>query len=201
MRAAEYQLAGRPREPAARRRAADAPRPFRCDSPVNGVVLRRLQESEAVVPIGHAARSRSATSTNLEIVSDLLSSAAVKVQAGAARSSSSSGAAITRSRPRAPRRAVGLHEDLGARRRGAARQRDRRFRRAARGRSARRRLPRRGPDHRLGEQTDVLKVPTSSLFRHEHRRGRSTRSRTAGAPAHRRGRPAERPRGRRSSRA
>ncbi len=50
-------------------------------SPVNGVVLRRLQESEAVVATGQPL-IEVGTLDDLEIVSDLLSSAAVKVQPG-----------------------------------------------------------------------------------------------------------------------
>lgn len=50
-------------------------------SPVDGVVLRRLQESEGVVPTGTPLLEVGDLS-NLEIVSDLLSSAAVKVKVG-----------------------------------------------------------------------------------------------------------------------
>ena len=50
-------------------------------SPVNGVVLRRLQESEAVVPTG-TPLLEIGDIRDLEIVSDLLSSAAVRVRAG-----------------------------------------------------------------------------------------------------------------------
>jgi HlyD family secretion protein len=50
-------------------------------SPVNGVVLRRLQESEAVVPTGQALLEIGNVG-DLEIVADLLSSAAVRVRAG-----------------------------------------------------------------------------------------------------------------------
>jgi HlyD family secretion protein len=50
-------------------------------SPVNGVVLRRLQESETVVATGTPLLEVGNVG-NLEIVSDLLSSAAVKVQPG-----------------------------------------------------------------------------------------------------------------------
>ena len=50
-------------------------------SPVDGVVLRRLQESEAVVPTGQALLEIGNVG-DLEIVSDLLSSAAVRVRAG-----------------------------------------------------------------------------------------------------------------------
>jgi HlyD family secretion protein len=50
-------------------------------SPVSGVVLRRLQESENVVPVGQPLLEVG-NLDELEIVSDLLSSEAVKVQAG-----------------------------------------------------------------------------------------------------------------------
>ena len=50
-------------------------------SPVNGVVLRRLQQSEAVVPLGQPLLEVGDLA-DLEIVSDLLSSAAVRVQPG-----------------------------------------------------------------------------------------------------------------------
>src|SRR5687768_2898658 len=50
-------------------------------SPINGVVLRRLQESEAVVPMGQPLLEVGNVG-DLEIVADLLSSAAVRVRAG-----------------------------------------------------------------------------------------------------------------------
>jgi HlyD family secretion protein len=50
-------------------------------SPIDGVVLRRLQQSEAVVPLGQPLLEVGDLA-DLEIVSDLLSSAAVKVTAG-----------------------------------------------------------------------------------------------------------------------
>lgn len=50
-------------------------------SPVNGVILRRLQESEAVVPTGQPLLEIGDLA-DLEIVSDLLSSAAVAVSPG-----------------------------------------------------------------------------------------------------------------------
>jgi len=50
-------------------------------SPVDGVVLRRLQESEAVVPTGTPLLEIGDLS-NLEIVADMLSSAAVAVRPG-----------------------------------------------------------------------------------------------------------------------
>ena len=50
-------------------------------SPVDGVVLRRLQESETIVPTGQPL-VEVGDLRNLEIVADLLSSEAVKVEAG-----------------------------------------------------------------------------------------------------------------------
>jgi HlyD family secretion protein len=50
-------------------------------SPVDGVVLRRLQESETVVPTGQPLVEVGDV-RNLEIVADFLSSAAVRVKAG-----------------------------------------------------------------------------------------------------------------------
>ena len=50
-------------------------------SPVTGVVLRRLQESETIVPTGQPL-IEVGDLANLEIVADLLSSEAVKVEAG-----------------------------------------------------------------------------------------------------------------------
>jgi HlyD family secretion protein len=50
-------------------------------SPIDGVVLRRLQESEAVVPMGQPLLEVGNVG-DLEIVADLLSSAAVRVQPG-----------------------------------------------------------------------------------------------------------------------
>ena len=50
-------------------------------SPVNGVVLRRLQESEAVVPMGQPLIEVGSLA-DVEIISDLLSTAAVRVAPG-----------------------------------------------------------------------------------------------------------------------
>jgi HlyD family secretion protein len=61
-------------------RRSNAP-PIRLTSPVDGVVLRRLQESESVVPIGQPLIEVGNLS-QLEIVADFLSTAAVRVRAG-----------------------------------------------------------------------------------------------------------------------
>jgi HlyD family secretion protein len=57
-------------------------RPLAIRSPVDGVVLKRLRESEAVVPAGEPLLEVG-DPHGLEIVSDLLSTDAVKVRAGA----------------------------------------------------------------------------------------------------------------------
>lgn len=61
--------------------AAGGRDPIAIRSPVDGVVLRRLRESEAVVPAGEALLEV-ADPQQLEIVSDLLSTDAVKVRRG-----------------------------------------------------------------------------------------------------------------------
>jgi HlyD family secretion protein len=61
----------------------DAGRPIVVTSPVNGVVLRRLQESAVVVPAG-TPLIEVGDLHDIEIVADLLSTDAVKVQPGAA---------------------------------------------------------------------------------------------------------------------
>jgi HlyD family secretion protein len=55
--------------------------PIPLHSPIDGVILRRLQESEAVVPTGQPL-VEIGDIDDIEIVSDLLSSAAVQVRAG-----------------------------------------------------------------------------------------------------------------------
>jgi HlyD family secretion protein len=55
--------------------------PIEIRSPIDGVVLRRLRESEAVVAPGEALLELGAQS-DIEIVSDLLSTDAVKIEAG-----------------------------------------------------------------------------------------------------------------------
>jgi HlyD family secretion protein len=62
-------------------RGGSARPPIQLYSPVDGVVLRRLQESEAVVPTGQPLLEIG-NLANLEIVSDLLSSEAVAVTPG-----------------------------------------------------------------------------------------------------------------------
>ena len=63
--------------------AAGEARPLSILSPIDGVVLKRLRESEAVVPAGEPLVELGDPS-RIEIVSDLLSSDAVKVKPGAA---------------------------------------------------------------------------------------------------------------------
>jgi len=62
--------------------ATGTTRPFAIHSPIDGVVLKRLRESEAVVPAGEPLLEVGDPG-RLEIVSDLLSTDAVKVRPGA----------------------------------------------------------------------------------------------------------------------
>ena len=62
--------------------ASGVGRPFAICSPIDGVVLKRLRESEAVVPAGEPLLELGDPRL-LEIVSDLLSTDAVRVRAGA----------------------------------------------------------------------------------------------------------------------
>ncbi len=92
VRAAEFQAASAEQELAAARASllevssgevSAGGSPIEIRSPVEGLVLRRLRESEAVVPVGEPLLEV-ADPTDLEIVSDLLSTDAVKVRPGAA---------------------------------------------------------------------------------------------------------------------
>jgi HlyD family secretion protein len=62
--------------------ATGAARPFAIRSPIDGAVLKRLRESEAVVPAGEPLLELG-DPRRLEVVSDLLSTDAVKVAPGA----------------------------------------------------------------------------------------------------------------------
>jgi HlyD family secretion protein len=64
-------------------RAAGKKEPITMRSPVEGVVLRRLRESASVVPAGEPL-IEVADPTQLEVVSDFLSEDAVRISAGAA---------------------------------------------------------------------------------------------------------------------
>jgi HlyD family secretion protein len=85
LRAAEFTVARTQRElQAARARLAPSTaggRPVTVVAPVSGVVLKRLRESEAVVPVGDPLLEIG-DPANLEIVADLLSTDAVRVSAG-----------------------------------------------------------------------------------------------------------------------
>jgi HlyD family secretion protein len=112
-------------------------------SPVGGRVLRLLKESAAVVEPGTQIVVVGEP-TDLEIVIDLVSEDAVKVQPGNRCEITAWGG----ERPLAAGGAARGHQGFAARRRGAAGERDRRFReRRRRPADPRRRLPRRGGDH------------------------------------------------------
>jgi HlyD family secretion protein len=86
LRAAEFAVARTERElQAARARltpSAAGGRPVDVITPVSGVVLKRLRESEMVVPVGESLLEIG-DPANLEIVADLLSTDAVRVSPGA----------------------------------------------------------------------------------------------------------------------
>jgi HlyD family secretion protein len=86
LRAAEFAVARAERElQAARARLAPSAaggRPVDVIAPVSGVVLKRLRESEMVVPVGDPLLEIG-DPANLEIVADLLSTDAVRVSPGA----------------------------------------------------------------------------------------------------------------------
>ena len=82
VRAAEYDLeVARAALFQARGDVGDGATAIALRSPIDGVVLRRLRESEAIVPAGEPLLEL-ADPTNLEIVSDLLSTDAVRVGVG-----------------------------------------------------------------------------------------------------------------------
>ena len=135
-------------------------------SPVNGVILRRIQESEGVVPTGQPLLEIGDLN-NLEIVSDLLSSAAVAVKAGqAVRIEQWGGDRPLRGRVR--RIEPSGFTKISAL--GVEEQRVNVIVDFEEPREARQSI---GDGYRVEvrvivwRKEDVLKVPTSSLFRHE----------------------------------
>ena len=113
-------------------------------APVDGVVLKRLRESASVVPIGEPLLEIG-DPASLEMVSDLLSTDAVRVRGGDPVLIEQWGGTTSRGTC-PPRGALWFHEGLGARRRRAARQRRHRLCRRDRVGEPRRWLSRRGPD-------------------------------------------------------
>ena len=99
-------------------------------APIDGRVLRVIHESEGVVAAGEALLEIGDPRA-LEIVTELLSSDAVKVAPGAEVLIEAWGRRRGSCRTRAPDRAVRFHQGLGAGHRGAARQRHHRLRRPA----------------------------------------------------------------------
>ena len=133
-------------------------------APVDGVVLKRLRESASVVPVGEPLLEIG-DPASLEIVSDLLSTDAVRVSRGAPVHHRPVGRQRASRRTRPPRRAVRLHEGVGARRRGAARQRRDRFAGETESRQPRRRLSRRGAHRDLAGRPRSSRCRSASLFR------------------------------------
>jgi HlyD family secretion protein len=135
-------------------------------SPIDGVVLRRLHESEAVVPMGQPL-IEVGDLDDLEIVADLLSSAAVKVRAGQAVSIEQWGG------ERPLRGRVQRVEPSGFTKISALGVEEQRVNVLVDFEEPREVWRRLGDGYRVEVRivvwsaADVLKVPTSSLFRHE----------------------------------
>ena len=139
---------------------------IRLVSPIDGVVLRRLQESEAVVPTGQPLLEIGDVS-RLEIVSDLLSTAAVRVRAGHK-------VLIEQWGGDSPLRGrVRRVEPSGFMKISALGVEEQRVNVVIDVESPRQEWPSLGDGYRVEvrivvwERDRVLKVPTSSLFRHE----------------------------------
>ena len=112
-----------------RRTRPEAPgRVVSVTAPVDGVVLKRVRESETFVPAGDPL-IEIGDPGQLEIVADLLSTDAVRVKAGARAIRRAMGRRHAAGGASPADRAGRLHEDLGARRRGTARERRARLRR------------------------------------------------------------------------
>jgi HlyD family secretion protein len=137
-------------------------------SPVDGVVLRRFQESEAVVPLGQPL-VEIGNLDDLEIVSDLLSSAAVRVRPGQAVSIEQWGG------DRALRGRVRRVEPSGFTKISALGVEEQRVNTIIDFDEPRQEWRTIGDGYRVEvriivwAKEDVLKVPASSLFRHEGR--------------------------------
>jgi HlyD family secretion protein len=135
-------------------------------SPVNGVILRRLQESESVVPTGQPLLEIGDL-RDLEIVADLLSAAAVKVKGGQA-------VIIEQWGGDTPLRGrVRRVEPSGFTKISALGVEEQRVNVVVDFDESREKWKSIGDGYRVElriivwQKDDVLKVPTSSLFRHE----------------------------------
>ena len=127
---------------------APAGRAVEVVAPVNGVILKRLRESESIVP-GRRTAARDRRAGTKRDRRRLPLDRCGPHPAGRGGAHRRLGRQRAAQRPRAPRRACRVHESLGARRRGAARQRAHRLRRSVGRQASRRRLSRRGPRRRL----------------------------------------------------
>ena len=158
---AEFAPAGRRVRAARRRRprsrrsqtpATENAEPLKILAPVTGFVLNVFEESARIVTAGTQIMEVG-DPTDLEAEIELLSSDAVGVQPGADVSIEQWGGDAPLRGKVTRRRARRLHQDQRARRRGAARQSARRFRRSApAGRDVRRPLPRRGAHRHLARR-------------------------------------------------
>ena len=177
------------------RRAAAAPAPSRCTRPSTASCSAGSRRARRWCRSGSRC-SRSAISSDLEIVSDLLSSAAVQVEAGQAVSIEQWGG------DRALRGRVRRVEPSGFTKISALGVEEQRVNVLIDFDEPREVWQRLGDGYRVEVRiivwsaADVLKVPTSSLFRHESAVGRLRGRERRGTPSARRSRPAQRPRSR-----
>lgn len=145
---------------------AGGTKPIPLVSPIDGVVLRIMQESEAVVPTGQPLMEIGDVE-DLEIVSDLLSSAAVHVRAGQPVLIEQWGG----DQPLNGR--VRLVEPSGFTKISALGVEEQRVNAIIDFADPPEKLPNIGDGYRVevriivSSRENVLKVPTSSLFRHE----------------------------------
>jgi HlyD family secretion protein len=170
VRAAKHELAAaraRTLEPGDTRvgNPGRADRSVRLRSPVDGVVLRRLRESEAVVPAGEPLMEV-ADPADLEVVADFLSTDAVKMKDGmAARIEQWGGEGALRGRVRRV-------EPSGFMKISALGVEEQRVNVIVDFDDPREAWRRLGDEYRvevrvvIWEEDDVVQVPTSSLFRH-----------------------------------
>ena len=122
-------------------------------APIDGVILKRFRESESVVPAGERLVEMG-DPRDLEVVSDLLSTDAVRVAPGARVLIAEWGGDRESGGARSPGGALGFHQDLRARRRRATGQRHHGFQGPGRRLGeTRRRLPSRGSHRGLGVRT------------------------------------------------
>ena len=152
-------------EPGSRAAASEGRATLALRSPIDGVVLERHRESEAVVMQGEPLVTVGDTSA-IEVIADYLSTDAVRIQPGMRAAVDQWGGGQPLERRRRTRRARGVPQGLGTRRRGTAR-----LGRPAASTSRSTAARALGDGYRVEarvvvwEGHDVVRVPVSALFR------------------------------------